>query len=547
MRTDVLRAVARKLTTTPLREVTSVYSGTDPDAGLAGSSRQSIYRRTGQATSDLPQDVADRIVSRAFLQYRQNPYARQYVQLMTDIIGSGQWTILAEDQRVQEVLDEFWSGSYNDWPAWMRHYQRCLMLAGRLCLPVSVGAGGSVRVGYTDPLTVRDPQTYQGNPRHIDSVIWRVGRESYPVQVVRPEFDPLSQNAGRLVAGDPAAPVVADVCGMLYFRAGGFPDTLLGSSDLEAATDYLSALEEWHAGQLELADVLGRMIGDVTIKGTPTAQVINDRAAALAKTPGFASVLVHSEGEEHHYSATSTGASDAEIRDRVHGTFATLSLGPPHLIRGEMGEGNRAIAQSSTEPFYLRVRSKLDDLRIVVQTACRYAVDQAAIAGRLGRGVDESFTVTPPKILNRDRAVGAQALAGITQSVILAESRGWIPTSAAREIWAAGCAEIGVDLDPDQMVERLETEGAAGSLQSDALALLRREPVEPGAEEPMPAAEGADLTLNELTLGIERLIRAGDVEGAALLRQKMADWLGAKRLGALPKAELATPEAEVGR
>lgn len=460
-----------------LRAASYMAGGNDPDRDHSDYHQ---YRRIGGTKRDLPATTQSDIMERSLLMRKMNPLARRYIDLMRELLTSSDWGVTAEEEAVQEVLTGFWDGPFNQWPQWLGSYSDVIATTGTLVFPLWVNKlDGQVKLGYADPSEISDVFAMPGNPRLLINAKWTPEgkNEGMELPIVRPVTDRKEKDHGLLMAHDPREN--KRPAGLLYFRANSLPNETQGLSDLSAAIDYLMGHEEWHAGQTELGMVMNKFVGSIEVEGGPTE--IQAAKARYQDIPGFATMVVHNQQEKHDYTASPTMAADAADRDRMHGNFAAASLGiPPHILRGDMGEGNRAIATQANDPAYLKIAARAKFVTHVIRYSCQYALDSAIITGKLPRGIDTTFSVTSPKLLKKDLAVGATVLDTVARLLIAAEQRQWLARSHSRAIFARLLPELGIDdMTLEDIVAKLEEEGPAGGGVSpelqQRLAMLMRE------------------------------------------------------------------------
>ncbi len=456
-------------------------SPNDPDAGLPD---HGFYRRVGGSARDMPASQQSTLNEQAMTMRRQNPLARRYIDLVRELMTQSDWTVTAQEEPVQDVLDEFWAGPFNRWPEWIGPYGDVLHVTGVLGLPVWVNRyDGSVSCGYADPAEMSQPVPMPGNPKRIMSLTYTPAgaTQGTPIKVVNPVLDRKGRYAehyGRLMAEDPRK---EHFTGILYFRSNALPNETAGLSDLSAAIDHLNNHSAYMDGQLELAMLLGRFAGEITVKDGANQKTINDLIERYRAEPMFGTVTVHNEQEEHDYTASSTMAADAADRDRMHGNYATASLGPPHILRGDMGEGNRAVATSASDPMYLKMQAKMRCLIGVSRFACQYAIDSAVITGHLSPSIDATFSIGTPKLLKKDLTAGADVLVKVSQFVAMAEQREWMGRATAQEVFVRMLPELGIDdLTLERVREDLETNGPAAQVYTPGVQDAIRQAVESG-------------------------------------------------------------------
>ena len=85
------------------------------------------------------------------------------MEIMRDYIIGGDVgiRILAEEPKVQEIIDEHWNDPYNNWPRRLPRRVLDLSQDGELIMPVHL-SNGKVFVGQIDPLVVEsvDPDAF---------------------------------------------------------------------------------------------------------------------------------------------------------------------------------------------------------------------------------------------------------------------------------------------------------------------------------------------------------------------------------------------------
>ncbi len=110
---------------------------------------------------------------------------------------------------------------------------------------------------------------------------------------------------------------------------------------------------------------------------------------------------------------------------------------------------------------------------------------------------------------------------------------------------------IGQDLDVEEELERTERERQNAMAAAMPFAAEQDAPASEASEDAEAAEGGADgsvlgdITINEITLGIERLGRLGDIDALNILRRALAQKLGVPYSGDVDAGDLATEAATV--
>ena len=91
----------------------------------------------------------------ALFLYDANPLAERILDLVNSFVTGDGFTYMAKHERVQRVLDKFWTDPVNDWPLKQLDRFRQLSLLGEALWPCAVRrTDGRLRIGYVDPANI---------------------------------------------------------------------------------------------------------------------------------------------------------------------------------------------------------------------------------------------------------------------------------------------------------------------------------------------------------------------------------------------------------
>ncbi len=161
-------------------------AGSDVEAGWR-SLNQQPNRNLDITTQKRMQDIA-------FYLYDSNPMAHRILELTKDVVIGDGYKFKAEDEAVQEILNNFWNDPDNNWD--MKQDTKALELGlwGEQCYPVNVNKhNGHVKLGYLDPGLISQVKTARGNPENLTQVLYRIGKYAQKVRsldIIKVNNDP---------------------------------------------------------------------------------------------------------------------------------------------------------------------------------------------------------------------------------------------------------------------------------------------------------------------------------------------------------------------
>jgi hypothetical protein len=414
----------------------------------------SIYKR------DLPAVTFERQLSVAFWLYRHNPIAKRIIEIIQDfVVGSG-IKFFAKEDRVQEVLENFWNDPYNGWA--LKQFQRVaeLFLYGEQIYQVFVNeANGHVRLGYIDPQNVEkvilDPENAE-QPIEI-----KLKEKEQKLRVIRRDDDPFSETYGRLI-GD-----------VFLFQVNKISGSSRGISELFTLADWLDAYDQFVFQSLERANFLSTFIWDITIEGA-TEEECRLKAQELQRSPPKpGSFRVHNENTRWTAVSPDLGGVNLEQYSKVLRAIIQAGSGIPEHWLGTGEYITRATAQAMGEPTFRRLQAKQRYVQSMFEFMFKFVLDQAVIAGTLPADLDFSFTLRMPEISKTDLRTATETMSRLVQALALAAEEGWISRKAATKIFEMSMAELGFELRQTEEEKEKEEEPLEGeaSVGEDILSL----------------------------------------------------------------------------
>lgn len=462
---------------------------TDPDANLASANpgNAAYWRSLGSGYSDLGPHTHERMQSIAQRLYDRNGVAKAMVDTIVDhIVGEGMSPTVSIDQGLIEslgqeraesvresthaVLRKHWDDPINDWDERAGAIARELSIFGEQCLMLFVHRGsGSVRVVPVSPRAItgvlRDPVNLG---RVLGVKLGRTGANTDVVlKVLHPGNNGVYDVAvpGEMIgAGADALAVTTDV--------GQPPDTLLagcfflainkttiaarGRSDQFSIADHLDAYEDMVFSEIERAKLLKSHIWDVRVDGA-SQKMIDEMSRLPLPKPG--SVRFHNESMEWNAVSPSIGSADTQnIADLSLSFIASSSRIPKHWLNGIM-DVNRATASEMNGPAIKGLTARQRVVTRFIRKCCRFAIEQAVAAGVLDRvALECTIRIDAPDMSPTDQASSAETLNRTVSAIGLARAAKLIDAETAARVIASVLSGFGVDVDPQEMLSRLEEE-----------------------------------------------------------------------------------------
>ena len=367
--------------------------------------------------------------------YRTNPVAYAIIEQTTSFVLGGGARVVAQDARVQKIVDGFWHDPENRMPLRIYSLHTELALYGEQFLRFFVQpVTGRVALRQLDPLYVQEIET---DPEDLETAL----RYLY-----RPP--------GSLVDGGGEGTWIG-ASEVLHVAVNRTSSSLRGRSDLSAVLPWLEHYTTWLTDRVIQNHHRTALLWDVTLKSAGREELARLRAAH-AKPPAAGSILFHSENETWRAVTPEVAAGDAAPDGRaIRLMIATGSLLPEHYL-GEGGNANRATAAEMGLPAIKRFQRRQELFRAVISQIVQRVLDEAVKAGRLGPRVNRAFTVQFEELSAAPLPEMASALERLTRSLTMAEKAGWVTEEEARRLWWRYAAQA------DESAPTVPSEEAAG-------------------------------------------------------------------------------------
>lgn len=458
----------------------AIRSPSDPDTGADKLGNWPDYYRklTKSNERDLDPLDQDRMIRLALYLYETNPLARRILELTVDFVVGEGLTYTAGDERVKAVLDEFWHDPINDWPTKQEMRYRQLLLFGEQIWPCfRRRSDGRIRLGYVDPEHVRTVEVNPDNAEESVAVHLKAGPgrvTGLELPIIRIDEQPRSDAYGLLVARKSTTNETGPY-GTFYFAINHVSNSVRGRSELMTAMDWLDLYDQFLFSQAERSAYLSDHLWDVELMGFNENQIKD--WLKTNKTPQGNAMRAHNEKVKWSVVSPKLEAADVEKQSRTIRQQIVTGAGgfPEHWIFAG-NETNFATAAAQGAPIMKHLSRRQREWKAIVQHVLAFARDQAIIAGRLPRDLtpaQRAITIQASEVSTEDTTAAATTLKGVTESLVVAEDRGWVTTDEAAQLYRRLATELGVELQGGVPAETTdEAKADAARLYESALRRL---------------------------------------------------------------------------
>jgi hypothetical protein len=400
----------------------------------------------------------------AYYLYLVNPLAKRIVEYTRNYVLGDGVEVLAEDPAVQEVIHRFWNDRVNRLDVMLPESVKELGIFGEQCWLTAVNpVNGRVRLGYLDPAEIEAVEWGElgvgGDGEGGEVVIplpvavLRRPTAAGPAQrlrIVHLDEDPESDTFGRLT-GD-----------CFYFAINKARSASRGVSDLYAIGDYLYGYDQMLFGMIDRVGYSNAFIWDVLLKGATEEAVQEWLKEQRPPKPG--SVRVHNENVEWRAVAPDLKAGDFNEAARAIKNMNLAGAGFPEHWFADGGNVNRASAMEMGEPTLRNLLERQGYVSFLLREVLDFVLDQAINAGVLAEDVNRRFTVKMPEMSIRDLGRAALALSQVGAAVVELRKAGLIDCRTAREMVSSVAVQLGVEMNLEQVRQRLEEEAGTRDL-----------------------------------------------------------------------------------
>lgn len=413
------------------------------------ASALSIAPRTDGFTSlkarynrDFTLSEHDRAVDLSFLAYRVNPMAKRIIDMKVEFMLGQGITIMSEDEKVLEVLQDFWFNEYNNWPYRIYHRLRDLLIYGEWLHQPVIGPKGEVFIASIQPAQIKDTIMDTLNHELIDKVILKKvdHREDVPLEVIQKRLNPLTGGLDNYT-GD-----------VFYFGLNRTTDTMRGLGDLVPLVDYIDLYDEILFSRAEKIAAMGHLVWDVKLEGMSQSDIIEYLAQETNLPPKPGTVYAHNERAELKSVVPDLKSDDHAADAAVIKSHIIASAGWPGTFFDDPGTAGRAVGAEMAEPAYKHILNSQSYLKEILKQEMNYVLQVAREAGTLsGDEKDQKYTLSFAKPAIRDIQRVGPAFARLVEALNMIRAQKVVNEDEVRMIFASLVNQLNLSDSPLEM------------------------------------------------------------------------------------------------
>ncbi|NOZ81261.1 MAG: hypothetical protein GXP63_06340 [DPANN group archaeon] len=424
-------------------------------AAVLGTEEPGFRKLTGSPTRALPSVTQERMIEISYWLWKTNPLGNWLIEIVKDFVLAEGITYDAENEKVKEILDQFWLDPVNRMDLYLENYVRELGIYGEQIWPAYVSEQtGRVRLGYIDPASVKEVVTDPENVKVVIGVILKAKAGATEGKKYRVILDGafLSKSAKSMREKYRDGEV-------FFFRVNNVTNAPRGTSDLFVVADWLDGYEQFLFDYADKWPMLNAFVWDVLLEGMDEAQ-IEEWLKKNGAPPKPGSVRAHNEKVKWTAVTPELKAVDADKGARLLRNHILGARGLPEHWYGGGGDVNRATAAEMGLPTMKMLSARQQKVKHMIESLFTFVIRKALDARYLQVPEDEAFafSISIPEIEQMDIAKYSTALQQLTASLVSAKTMGWIDDETAQKAYAFGLAFLGFEYDPEAVREKLKEE-----------------------------------------------------------------------------------------
>lgn len=429
-------------------------------AAVVGTDEPGFRKLTGSPLRALPSVTQERMIEIAYWLWKTNPLGNWMIEIIKNFVLAEGMPYEAVNDDVKAVLDDFWFDPINRMDLYLENYVRELGIYGEQIWPVYVSEQtGKVRLGYIDPASVKEVVTDPENVKCAIGVILKSkdgtsAGKKYKVILDGETEVFISEGAKTLRDSYTDGEV-------FFFKVNNVTNAPRGTSDLFVVSDWLDGYEQFLFDYADKWPMLNSFVWDVLLEGMDEAQ-INEWLKTNGGPPKPGAVRAHNEKVTWTAVTPELKAVDADKGARLLRNHIMGAKGLPEHWYGGGGDVNRATAGEMNLPTMKMIASRQLTVKYILEFVFTYVIRKSIEKKYLKVSEAEAFdfTISIPEIEQKDIAKSSTALTQLSQSLVSAQTMGWIDKQTAQKVYAFGLNFLGFEYDPETVQEKLKEEEA---------------------------------------------------------------------------------------
>ena len=462
----------------PLRVFDEAYRESYRYAREADKGFQPISQISG--SKDLMPLEFDDLQKAVYKLYTTSPLAKEMVDLVVNFIVGEDLNVVCDDEKVQEVIDEFWEDEHNDMEFRSENILSELILFGEqyiVCFPNF--ENGTLQITQIDPIDVTAIATDKDNKEKEVLIIlknlnpannvnkayvaWDVipyedkskiatlskGMKTDDFKIFLPDEFDVGETKKKLNDYE-----IAEDAFILHFKINAVTGSRRGWPDLATNANWIAIFDEALLNTMRLRRFRTAWIYDVTLKTSDKATIAakNDEIAKNPPKPG--TVMVHGDNETWATQQPNIDSKDtAEDLHQVLMHVGRPGSIPEHYL-GSGGDVNRASASEMGLPTIKYMKRRQRYFGAILKKLINIVIDVSLFgtAGIIQKSNNLDFKVEFPDIDSKDNLSIAQAVTALVTSLVAAKDSGWISDKTAQRLLFKYLGEENTPGEEDELI-----------------------------------------------------------------------------------------------
>jgi hypothetical protein len=273
-----------------------------------------------------------------------------------------------------------------------------------------------------------------------------------------------------------------------------------GTPDSLALADWIDAYDQLLFNTIDRSALMNSFVWDVTLQGADNEQV-TQWVERHGEAPRPGTVRVHNDAETWNAVTPVLGAAEQETVARMVKNMVLGGAGLPEAWFADGDSANRATVAEQGAPTYRMLTARQRLVRHMMEDLVRFVLKNAQDAGRLAQGDLPDFDIVMPDPSVEDTKGISAALPQLANALMAARSEEFISRETSRKVFLNLVQQMGVDIDLEEEVLKIEEEKAADQEEQQQVGNAGADPMaaalagmapKPGA--PMPPTKPEETT-----------------------------------------------------
>lgn len=398
------------------------------------------YPASGNYIDNINPVQQDYMFKDSYYMWLKNPLANAIIESFLDFVLGDGVQFKANDEKVQEVLNNFYYDTTNSWDRLGKGRFRDFSLYGEMILNVEKREmTGKIKTWTITPQVVTEVFRDKKNLEQVKAISFRDDQHRY--KVIR-AFDGTD---GKIYMGE-----------IFYWKINNTIHQGRGLSDLFVARDWLRLNDKALYTTLERVGLLLAFVWDVTMEGATTTDLKNKLKALQVNPPQPGGIRVHNQKEKWDALSPKLQGNDLDGLFRLFKSPILAQTRTPEHFLGLGGDVNYATALSMNAPFYRKIKGRQRDIIYIFNDMFDYVIFSAKQAGMLPGVEDFGYNVMLPEP-DKEVAKGiADTLDKFSTALTTLAANGYIDPIEVKKILQLIVGQLGVDLETEETEEEIE-------------------------------------------------------------------------------------------